>query len=271
MNKLNMNEVSRRRWTKTGAAFAATAAAVVLPLGLATPSHAEDIAYWSFNNRTTGSYQTTDFPYQAEFGSQAGTATFTVDGGITDETTVAGGDSLRWIESRPGTTVNAQFGEVAGGSVVLLAGPKPNVRRRPVNGNAWFDIAFDASLLQDIELSFAALTQDNAFSRPQIQLFNGTEQVGPLNYKFDVIQFPSDGVAPGLLEFSDFEALAGVADARIRILGGGVSDNSPETAWILLDNVRVTGTVVPEPASLALLAAGGLLIGTARRRKQTVA
>ena len=118
MNKLNMNEVSRRRWTKTGAAFAAAAAAV-LPLGLTATSHAEDLEpvrtplYWDTNGTNpgiggTGTSGSTRFNNNNNVFSQSADGTgpmqaFPTTNGLNDAvfgaTPTGGGGTVEWDRS----------------------------------------------------------------------------------------------------------------------------------------------------------------------------
>jgi hypothetical protein len=74
--------------------------------------------------------------------------------------------------------------------------------------------------------------------------------------------------APGSTDVSTDAAYQGLSSITVRIAYGGTGnpDFSGSNRFLYVDDVVVTGEVVPEPASLALLAAGGLCLLPRRRR-----
>lgn len=73
-----------------------------------------------------------------------------------------------------------------------------------------------------------------------------------------------DGSFETISRTYDAASLAGVVGQDVTIIVGVTDDNTAGNR-IIFDNVAITPTPVPEPASLALLGLGGLLI--ARRRR----
>ncbi len=201
--------------------IAATCVAVAAAATAFAPfAHAQDeVAYWSFNNQALPGggfgYLAGSFPFAAEFGDQAGTATLNVSGGITDEisTTSGGDDVFRWIQSFGGTDIGAEFGEGSGGSLAVQGGTDT------LNNGSQITVSFDGTGLDDLELYFAARRTSTGFGSVTIELFDGDTLVTEIASAFDV--------GPDFaLQFFAIDDLDGVEDARVVVtLDGATSSN----------------------------------------------
>jgi hypothetical protein len=236
------------------------ACAAALSFGAA--ASADVVAYWAFNNDPLPGggfgYLEGQLPIAADYGQQAGVATVNVFGGITDETIVTGGGDTvyRWIQDFTGTALNAQFGEQPGGSLSLLSGTGN------ANNGAYIEIAFDASLKEDLVFSFDARRTGTGFNDVTVALFDGMTF---LENVATGLNFNSSGF--DITRSFDISSLDGVADARIRIIVDFVfmGTNQSATGNNRYDNFLIEGTKIPTPGSAALLALGGLV--AARRRR----
>lgn len=234
--------------------FVFAAVAVTALTGVAQAQ--DSLAYWPFSNQGLPNggfgFQPGEFPFPADFGLQAGTATLNVGGGITGDTTVSGGGDTvyTWIQSFAGTGINAQFGEPSGGSIAIQNGTNGG------NNGSYIDLEFDASNYEDIVLSFAGQRTSSGFDSMSIDAFDGATFLGNVATINDLASFALRTVTTSLLD--------DVADARLRMTFSGGSTTS-STGNNRFDNIFIQGTQIPSPGSLALLGLGGLV--AARRRR----
>jgi hypothetical protein len=227
--------------------------ALLVVAGATFAVNAQDsIAYWAQNNNVTSTggfgFEVGDFPQGADFGLQAGTAGLSIN---SDWLADNNGTSYNGLASFAGSTLNAQFGEPAGGSL------SPQGGTNLANNGRWFEVSFDSSSYEDIILSFAARRTNAGFNDVDVDAYSGSTLLGSvaadLNFNasgFDVVY--------------SFNAalLDGVSDARIRFTLNGATNATGNNRY---DNILVQGTLIPTPASVALLAFGGLM--AARRRR----
>ncbi|MGP1347506.1 MAG: hypothetical protein ACTS3F_12690 [Phycisphaerales bacterium] len=220
------------------------------------------IAYWSFTNQALpgGGFGFLDgaFPFGAEFGTQTGSATLDVQGGLTGNTIVTGGGDTvyEWIQSFAGSTVNAQFGEPAGGSISVQGGT--DAANGGGNNGSYIEIAFDGGLWENLNFSFAGRRTGTGFNDVDIDLYDGGSLVGSLASDLNL----TTNTTLDLYAF-DASALDGISDARIRLTLNGATST---TGNVRLDNLYVQGNLIPTPGALALFGAAGL--AATRRRRQ---
>jgi len=220
--------------------------------GASLVANAQDsIAYWSQNsNDLPGGgfgFVVGDFPQGADFGLQAGSANLTLSPAWLADND---GTSYNGVASFAGTTLNAQFGEPAGGSF------SPQGGTNLANNGRWFEVTFDSTLHEDIILSFAARRTNTGFNDVDIDAYSGSTLLGNVasNLNFNASSFEVFSFTTSLLD--------GVSDARFRFTLNGASNATGNNRY---DNIFVQGTLIPTPASAALLAFGGL-VATRRRR-----
>lgn len=231
--------------------------AIALVAGASFAAQADIVAYWAFNNDPLPGggfgYQPGDFPAAAGYGLQAGVANVSVGGGLTGETLVNGnGDTVySWIQSFGGSTVNAQFGELAGGSLAVQGGTNNG------NNGSFITVDFDAGLLDATTFSFAGRRTGTGFNSVSIEAFDGAVSLGTVASGVDL----TTSSTLALYSF-DLSVLDGVSDASIVITLNGATST---TGNVRLDNFVIDGTVVPAPGAFALMGLGGL-VATRRRR-----
>lgn len=231
--------------------------ALALVAGLAAAASADVVAYWAFNddNLPGGGFGhlAGSFPMGADNGAQAGSATVNVTGGLTGETTVsAGGDTVyTWIQSFIGSTVNAQFGAPAGGSLSVQGGTDVG------NNGAIIEVAFNGALYESLNFSFAGRRTNTGFNNLTIAAFDGASFLGNIATGLNL----TTNTALNLYSF-DTSILDGVADARVFIILDGATN---PTGNVRLDNFLVEGTLIPAPGALALVGLGGLVASRRRR------
>jgi hypothetical protein len=204
------------------------------------------LANWGFNDQGLPGggfgWETSDFPYAADVGSgEFNLFNFNPDntGGVYD-----------WVQSFAGTTTGAIDG-VSGGSFALQGAANQGF----TNNGAQAIFSFDATLWTDMTFDFARRGTSTGFNNVTVEMFDGSTSMGLL----DTL---GGATSTWILSSYDISALDGVVDASIVFTFNGASSDTGNNR---LDNVTINGNVVPTPASVALLAMGGL-VGARRRR-----
>lgn len=207
---------------------------------------ADTVANWDFNNQGLPGggfgFQVSDFPYSADVGN----GEFTVANFNDDNV----GGVYTWLQSFSGTSLGAIDG-VSGGSFSFQGATSQNV----TNNGAQAIFSFDGSTWTDLQFDFARRGTSTGFNSVAIELFDGSTSLGILD---------TLGAVGSTWEASNYDlsALNGVADASIVFTFDGATTDTGNNR---LDNVTISGTVVPTPGAFALLGMGGL-IGARRRR-----
>lgn len=231
--------------------FVLGAAVLAIAAG-ASAGTPEILAYWAQNNNSVPGggfgFAPSSFPQNADFGAQAGSANLTVGGG--NILTLAGSGNYQWIQSFAGSTINAQFGEAAGGSIALQNGNGGE------NNGSFIELNFDSGLYTDIELSFARQATGTGFSTVSVDAYGDGVLLGNIGSINNNDSFALYSFGTSLLNE--------VADATIRLTFTGGSDSST-SGNNRLDNFVIAGTLVPTPGAVSLLGVAGLL--AARRRR----
>lgn len=211
---------------------------------LAGIAQADLVGVWDFNADATYESAGLSEAFDADGGSQAGSALLTFTGG--------GAGSTNFAIDDDGTTVNAIGATPAGNNARIQRGERWN--------NDTLDIAFDATDLTDILLTFAADWNAGGVTGFQASWSTNDVDFTP----FGAVQsFPTDAyetmtVDPGA-------ALDGAPSATIRLTftsDGGAAWNTGHA--VRFDNFQINA--VPEPASMSLLALGGLALLRRKRR-----
>ncbi|MEX0996076.1 MAG: T9SS type A sorting domain-containing protein [Flavobacteriaceae bacterium] len=140
---------------------------ITLFLGLALifsiPTQAQDIvAYWNQNSNELpgGGFgflaDPDSFPQAADLGS----GSITVGGGILDETETNGNGDLvyRWIPSFAGTEINAEVGDVSGGSISIQGGTDN------ANNGSYIQFEFSMTNKENLEISYATRGTASGFT-----------------------------------------------------------------------------------------------------------
>ncbi len=203
------------------------------------------IAYWNFNELSiTSASAPGSGGVPTEIAADQGSGTVGLTGW---EGTVA---------SFKGTTSNALGGDPDGASLSLVAGgssPGPY----PGNGSS-ITISFSTTDYEDIELSYATQRTSTGF----------TSQAWA--YSFDGITFTSIETLEGLptsftkktIDLSGISEVNDKGEIYLRLTLDGATGNSGNNR---IDNLQITGTLIPEPATT--LSASLALLALLRRRR----
>lgn len=160
--------------------------------------------------------------------------------------TNGGVESQNW-GSYSGTGVNRPSGTFAGGSLSIVGDEN--------NGRS-ITVVF-GDLYEDLDLSVAARGTSTGFTSRTFEYLDANG-----DWVTYLTPLSSGALGSSFLAF-DISPAAGVQASAIRITFDGASSNTGNNR---LDNLQFNGTLVPEPASLGLLAVGGLML--LRRRPQ---
>jgi len=216
------------------------AGALVALSGLA---QGDTVAYWGFNDQGLPGggfgFEVSDFPFNADLGS----GVFTLEN-FNDSSTDGVFD---FVQSFAGTDLGSLDG-VSGGSFAFQGATDQT------NNGAQAVFSFDGALWMDLDFQFARRGTSTGFNDVSIELFDGVDSLG-------VVDTLGAGGSWNLNMY-DISALDGVADASIVFTFDGATSSNGNNR---LDNVLISGTVIPAPGSMALLAIGGL-VGVRRRR-----
>ncbi len=239
---------------------------------MAASAHADLIAYWNFNNATdngaTGSLWTIN-PFgtpsaQTDYASDSGvgTAKFSVWGtgsavgnlvGDNAEANAIGGvGANNNFGGFAGTTTNGQSGEVTGDALSPIG---------QGNNGHYFVISLNDAISAGM-LSYATRGTSTGFST---QTWNYSTDGGATWSLLQVLSsnMTSTWSTDTISLDGIFASTSGNAVNLLRCALDGATSNSGNNRF---DNVTITGTVVPEPCTLALLALGGVAAITRRRK-----
>ena len=219
--------------------FGAVVGALIFMAALAPRANAALIVYYNFEDSTLGGVP--DFTSTGDLGLQHPTMT----------TNYSAGD----MKSVAGLALNVATGDPDPNNLAL------NLNSSSKNEGKTFQFAVDATLIENMSLSFAQNSGGNGFTTVA------------LSYSTDAgATFIADGTATmstGGNFIVTFAVPAGANDQtnlvlRLTFTGGQSNGNNDQT---IIDNVQLNGTVVPEPATVVsgLLGVCGLCWHQRRR------
>ncbi len=229
------------------------AAALVAAAGAAS---AAPIAYWSFPTTAPSQNYNLSYPILADFKATAGVASIDTDAPKYDGSPAPNAIQQGAMQYFAGTTVNSQFGAVAGQALSMR-----NDTQDRAQGKSLF-VRFDGSGYSDYKLSYA-------------ERYSSTGPTGvSISYSTDGINYSAFtsyatnrsgafGAAAQVIDLSAVNSIEGFSSVYFKITFTGFNAGSNGTARI--DNVLVEGTLIPTPAAASLLALVGL--AAARRRR----
>jgi len=227
-----------------------SAATLLLAAGSAS---ANLIAVWDFNDETTGTFggATT---FSADDGTQSASASLFLP--------AAGGSSDARIDSN-GTTLNAVGSTVAGNNLQTRRGSRWD--------NQSFDLSFNMTGLQDVELSFDAYRLFSDPTRAAPSGFNVFYSTDGTNFTNANTTLTFDTTGYSTLTFSAGSVLDNEATAFIRLtfLADATGNTGDGGAGVRFDNIQLNTAVIPEPTTYAALfgiAALGLVLYRRRKR-----
>jgi hypothetical protein len=212
------------------------------------------IAYWDQNSNnlpvSNFGFEEGAFPQAASLG----TGTLSVGGGLFLDTTFDATNNVdvySWIKSFAGSTVNAQPGVLAGGSISPEGGTGNG------NNGGYFQFAFSMAGLTNLDISYATRGTSTGFSTQTWSYsINGTDFTD-----FETVT-GTTSTTFSLKQFSGPAALDNAATAFLRVTFNGATASNGNNR---LDNITLTA--VPEPSTVVLAAAGVGLAGIAARRR----
>lgn len=133
--------------------------------------------------------------------------------------------------------------------------------------NERFSMVFNSTWLRDIELTFAGAA--NTDGPTTITWYYDASGVPGTNVQPTGLTstLPTSGNGEGYAQLAvDFSAISGLEfGENVAIIGEFSAANSP-AGFAALDNLQITGVVVPEPATNAAIALGAVLVVLAVRR-----
>ncbi len=216
---------------------------IAAPLCLATSAHAVNLAYWNFNTNTTGTNN------GASYSPTSGTASLNLVGWTTTGTS--------GITSFGGTTLNALNSDAAGQALALQGGTTTGT---PNNG-ATMVLNFSTSGFEDVILSFATQRTSTGFNSNQVEYStDGTNYTA-----FGSPYVPASSFSVQTFDLSAISAIENQSNVWIKVTFGGASANTGNNR---IDNIQVNATeVVPEPATMTILAGAAAMAAMRRRKK----
>ena len=212
------------------------AGALLLMAALAPKANATVLVYFNFEDATIGG------PFDPA-SDVVGAPDFNPGGGLvlTNITTnlVVTGAVAGFLQNRTAGDIDTANPGVALG-----------MRTTPSDNGHYLQFAFDATFFANMSLSFAINTQGNGFDHVQVAYsIDGGATFTNVGVP---IFIPSSGVQ--IITLAVPSAVNNQAGAALRLVftGGTSMGNNLQT---VIDNIQLTGSIVPEPATVA----GGLL------------
>lgn len=216
-----------------------TITAIVALAGLAVGASADIVAGWNFNaGAASGS------PAPATVGASTGTGTASA---------TAAAANLVYFTSGAGA-LNDLTSAGAGNDYAIQNGTSG------ANNGSTLTFTFDSTGYLDLVFSFVVRRTSTGFNSTAIQAFDGSTWVsaGFVSYATDTSYLVN------VVDLSSLSFLNDNASASVRLVfsGGSTSSTSGNNRF---DNVYFEGSLIPTPATAALMGLGGLV--AARRRR----
>lgn len=234
------------------------ALAVTAGAAMTSIANADLIAHWNFNNSTANAVGA-QLGVLNSTGSDSGSGSLTISPG-TSFNTISNGTADGVWGTFSGTTMNAVGADPSGGSLVLQAS-LGGVAQNPVTSNgAYADFTVAKASYSDLSISFAARRTGTGFN--SIQISYSTDG----GSTFTSLGSPKNAPNGSFGTFSESLAGNGAVNAAssivFRLTYDGATGGGGNTR---LDNLQINGTLIPAPASIALVGLAGLVAGRRRR------
>ncbi|PYL05739.1 MAG: hypothetical protein DME33_15755 [Verrucomicrobia bacterium] len=230
--------------------------AVLLLAALAPTAKADLIVYFNFEDSFNGG--------PPDFTSDVvGAPDFNPGGGVVLTTMTTDYNSDEMLSNHPGTPLNRSAGDI---DVPPLT-PDLDVGLTDAgnNNNRHFDFNVFSSqgFYQDMTLSFAVKSRTGGFDSVTVQYsVNG----GGTWTTFGTASIPTDNT-PQIRSFSVPAAANNAPNLAFRFFFTGGTGTDPRTIYTQIDNLQLSGTIVPEPATVAAGLLGVLGLCWHQRRR----
>jgi hypothetical protein len=224
--------------------FLILTAALLLPAVLASTARADLIVYFNFEDSFNGG--------PPDFTSDVtGAPDFNPGGGVVLTTITTDYTSGEAVSSHPGTPLNRSAGDIDvppfTPDLDLALTDAGNNNNRHFD----FDVFSSQGFYQDMTLSFAVKSITGGFNSVTVQYsING----GDTWTTFGTATIPTDGT-PTIKSFVVPAGANNAANLAFRFFFTGGTGTRQDTHYTQFDNIQLTGTIVPEPATVA----GGLI------------
>jgi len=232
-------------------------AGVLMLMAALTPTAKADlIVYFNFEDSFSGGLP--DF-----MSDVTGAPDFNPGGGVVLTTITTDYTTGEVLANHPGTSLNRSAGDIdvpplSPGLDVVLVNPANN-------NNRHFDFSVPSSqgLFQDMTLSFAVKSRTGGFDNVTVQFsING----GGTFTTFGTAALPTDGTKQ-VVSFDVPTAANNAPNLAFRFFFTGGTGTSTHTQYTAFDNLQLTGTIVPEPPTVAAGLLGVLGLCWHQRRR----
>lgn len=219
--------------------FLRLAGALILLACLAPTAKADLIAYFNFED--SFNFGPPDFTSDV-----IGAPDFNPGGGVVLTTITTDYNSNEMVANHPGTALNRSAGDIDPPRLdVVLFDPRNNNNR-----HFDFNVFSSQGLFQDMTLSFAVKTRIHGFNSVTVQY---SVNSGSTWTTFGTAALQLE--VPSIKSFSVPAAANNAPNLAFRFFFTGGTGTRLDFPYTQIDNLQLTGTIVPEPATVA----GGLL------------
>jgi hypothetical protein len=212
------------------------AGALTLMTALAPKANADVLVYFNFEDATLGGPfdPNSDVVGAPDFNPGGGLVLTTITTNLVVTAAVAG-----FLENRTAGDIDTADPGLAMG-----------MRTTPTDNGHYLQFGFDATFFASMSLSFAINTQGNGFDH--VQVAYSIDGGGTFTNVGVPVFIPTSGVQ--IITLGVPSAVDNQANAVLRLVftGGTSMGNNLQT---VIDNIQLTGSIVPEPTTVA----GGLL------------
>ena len=230
---------------------------LVALVAAAGSAQAANVAYWAFQTAVPASNANylMSWPIAADAKANAGLATLDTDA-LKWDGTASGATALQQgsMQFFTGSSVNLQPGFVAGSELSMrsLSGA--------ANGKSII-LRFDASNFSDLIITLSERSTSTGANAATVSVStDGTNYTAAGGYAIT----NDSAYRLRTIDLSAFNSIENSASVYVKLTYSGFSATS-STGNIRQDNILVSGTFIPAPGSMALLAIGGVVAGRRRR------
>ncbi|MDX2016132.1 MAG: hypothetical protein SFY95_00670 [Planctomycetota bacterium] len=214
------------------------------------------VAYWAFPTSAPSQNFNLAWPFNADVKANAGLAILDTDAPKYDGSPAPNAIQQGSMQLLTGSIVNAQPGFAAGQGLGLR-----NDSQNRGEGKSIF-LRFDATNFLDLSLSYAE--RYSSTGPTTVTIGYSTDGVSFTDFtSYSTLRDGNFAAAARVIDLSSVNSIENRSASFLRIRFSGFNVNSNGAAR--LDNITVSGTVIPTPGAAALLGLAGLA-ATRRRR-----